>query len=182
MTFERGFQSKANKISLQLREKLGLREIDAIDPWKICEYFDILVFKLSELPIDCGLFSGSGRKDFSAMTIRKGSQTCIVHNDWHNERRQRSNICHELGHIFLGHKFFPPLNDEGSREFDSGIEAEANFLGGCILLPNDAAHYILRNGIKTQSTLIFGISQDMLEYRLKVSGAYIRQKRSKKAA
>ena len=182
MTFEPGFKAKANKISLSLRDKLGLREIDAIDPWKICEYYDIQVYKLSELPINCELFSGAGRKDFSAMTMSKGSRTCIVHNDWHIEQRQRSNICHELGHLFLGHESFPPLNDEGSREFDSGIEAEANFLGGCILLPNEAAHYILRNGIRTQSTLLFGVSQDMLEYRLKVSGAYIRQRRSKKAA
>ena len=182
MTFKRGFQANANKTAVIVREKLGLSATDPIDPWEICKHFDIEVIKMSNLSIDCGLFSGPGKRHFSAMTLSKGMKTCIVHNDWHSERRQRSNIAHELGHIFLGHAATPPLNDDGAREFEGGIEAEANFLGGCLLLPNEAAYFVLRKGLRPQSTLLYGISPAMLEYRLRISGAYIRHQRAKSAA
>lgn len=95
----------------------------------------------------------------------------IVHNDNHHEHRQRSNICHELAHCFLGHKSTPPLNAAGERMHDGGIEAEANFLAGCLLLPNEAAVHVVMNGLKSRARSIYGISNAMLEYRLRVSGA-----------
>jgi Zn-dependent peptidase ImmA (M78 family) len=55
---------------------------------------------------------------------------------------------------------------------DGGIEAEANFLAGCLLLPNEAAIHVLMNGLKSRASSIYGISNPMLEYRLRVSGAH----------
>ena len=55
---------------------------------------------------------------------------------------------------------------------DGGIEAEANFLAGCLLLPNEAAVHVLMNGLKSSAGAIFEISRPMLEYRLRVSGAH----------
>jgi Zn-dependent peptidase ImmA (M78 family) len=54
---------------------------------------------------------------------------------------------------------------------DGGIEAEANFLAGCLLLPNEAAVHVLLNGLKSRAGAIYEISKPMLDYRLRVSGA-----------
>ncbi len=76
------------------------------------------------------------------------------------------------------------MDEDGSRSHNGNIEAEANFLGGALLLPKAAAFYVLKHGLKSQARTIYGISNRMLTYRLGVSGAQIVFNRSmaKKAA
>lgn len=182
MTFRRGFKADANRISLRVREKLDLGSTDPIDPAAICELFDIALFKLSELDCDVSAFLGASRSVFSAVTVPGGGRTAIVYNDAHSAERQRSNIAHELAHCFLGHKFSPPLTASGERSRDGGIEAEANFLAGTLLIPNEAAIHIVRQGLVLAACQIYGVSQPMLNYRLRVSGAETIQARKFKAA
>jgi Zn-dependent peptidase ImmA (M78 family) len=106
------------------------------------------------------------------VTVPCGWQTAIVHNESHHRYRQRSNICHELAHCFLGHECTPPLTESGERIRDGGIEAEANFLAGALLIPNEAAVHILRQGLIPTAQVTYGVSQPMLDYRLRVSGAH----------
>jgi Zn-dependent peptidase ImmA (M78 family) len=171
LPFYRGFKSKANKISLKIRAKLGLRAVDPIDPAKVCELFDITLTRMSELDCDWRLFAEEYSSSFSAVTVSRGGQTAIIHNDFHHPYRQRSNICHELSHCFLGHESVPPLTESGDRFHDGGVEAEANFLGGALLIPNEAAIYILRKGLTQEAQGIYGVSKPMLDFRLRVSGA-----------
>ncbi|MBU6464457.1 MAG: ImmA/IrrE family metallo-endopeptidase, partial [Proteobacteria bacterium] len=114
---------------------------------------------------------------FSAVTVPRGIQTTIVHNDSHHPYRQRSNVCHELAHCFLGHRCTPPLTESGERARDGGVEAEANYLAGTLLMPNEATVYVLRNGLLMQAQGIYGVSSRMLTYRLRVSGAQTIQER-----
>ena len=132
---------------------------------------------MSSLPCDSSAFAVSEQGCFSALTVSWGIRTAIVHNDTHHPLRQRSNICHELAHLFLDHRHVPPLNEQGERAHDSGIEAEANFLGGCLLMPNEAAIHVVTNGLSARAQLIYGVSRPMLDYRLRVSGAHVIHKR-----
>lgn len=177
MEFRRGFKADANRISLRIREKMGLQPIDPIDPAEICAYMEIVLLKLSDLDCDTSRFLGIDSSRFSAVTVPCGCDTAIVHNDSHHPHRQRSNICHELGHCFLGHRFTPPLTESGERARDGGIEAEANFLAGSLLIPNEAAVHILRQGMLFEAQGLYGVSQQMLNYRLQVSGAQTRHAR-----
>jgi IrrE N-terminal-like domain len=172
LAFERGFKAEANRISLRVREKMGLGPLDPIDPAKVCAHFDIVLLKLSELHLDTSPFLGASRSSFSAVTVPCGWTIAIVHNDSHGPYRQRSNICHELAHCLLGHRCTPPLIESGERARDGGIEAEANFLAGSLLIPNEAAQYIVRQGLIPTAQRIYGVSEQMLNYRLRVSGAY----------
>ncbi|KAF2990305.1 hypothetical protein MJC1_02700 [Methylocystis sp. MJC1] len=151
---------------------MGLGPLDPIDPIQVCAHYDIVLLKLSELGCDSSSFLGASRSSFSAVTVPCGWRTAIVHNDSHHRYRQRSNICHELAHCFLGHQCTPPLTESGGRAHDGGIEAEANFLAGTLLIPNEAAIHILRQGLIPTAQTIYGVSQPMLDYRLRVSGAY----------
>jgi IrrE N-terminal-like domain len=181
LAFRRGFKAEANRISLRVREQMGLRPIDPIDPAKVCAHFDIVLLKLSELDCDSSSFLGASRSSFSAVTVPCGWQTAIVHNDSHHDYRQRSNICHELAHCFLGHQCTPPLTESGERARDGGIEAEANFLAGALLIPNEAALHIIRQRLVSVAQGIYGVSQPMLDYRLRVSGAHTIHSRSVQA-
>jgi Zn-dependent peptidase ImmA (M78 family) len=137
----------------------------------VCAHFDIDLIELSKISPGCA-FLGRDSSSFSAVTVPCGCRTAIVHNDVHHDCRQRSNICHELAHCFLGHECTPPLTDDGDRTHDGGVEAEATFLSGVLLIPNEAAMYIVRNGLVAQAQGIYGVSRPMLTYRLRVSGAH----------
>lgn len=177
MKYARGFKAKANRVALSVRERMGLSSIAPIDPFAICAEFEIDVVRMSELNCDCTAFRGTGQSCFSALTVARGLRTAIVHNDSHHPLRQRSNICHELAHLFLGHKHVPPLDERGERVHDGGVEAEANFLGGCLLISNEAAIHIVSNGLLSRARLEYGVSQQMLDFRLRMSGAHVIQRR-----
>jgi Zn-dependent peptidase ImmA (M78 family) len=152
---------------------MGLDEIDAVDPVAICAHYDIPLFELSEIEPDSPFLDPRNNSAFSAVTVPCGLQTAIVHNDTHHIHRQRSNICHELAHCFLGHKSTPPLTTDGFRSRDGAAEEEAHFLCGALLLPNEAARYLVSSGLLPQAQRLYGISKPMLTYRLRVSGAHV---------
>jgi hypothetical protein len=156
---------------------MGLSPIAPIDPAAVCAHFEIELIPLSEIDPDSP-FLGADNSAFSAVTVPCGLDTAIVHNDSHHPYRQRSNISHELSHCFLGHRCTPPLTASGERSLDKEIEAEAHHLTGALLLPNEAAVYIVREGLVPQAQKIYGVSAAMLTYRLRISGAHtIHQRR-----
>lgn len=171
MAFRRGFKAEANRIALRIRDRMGLSPIDPLDPFEVCTRLDIPVIQLSEID-PRSPFLRSESSAFSAVTVPRGIETAIVHNDSHHPYRQRSNICHELAHCFLGHECTPPLTEKGERTRDGGIEGEANFLAGCLLIPNEAALHIVSNGLGPSAQRLYGVSQPMLTYRLRISGAH----------
>lgn len=177
MTFPRGFKAQANRISLDVRQRMGLQAIDPIDPVEICRVFEIDLLRLSEIGEPPGKFLEIDESCFSAVTVPCGARTAIVHNDYHHPWRQRSNICHELAHCFLGHECAPPLSSSGERIHNGGVEAEANFLGSVLLISNEAARHIVASGLERQARGLYGVSQPMLDFRLRMSGAMTIQKR-----
>jgi Zn-dependent peptidase ImmA (M78 family) len=180
LAFRHGFKAEANRIALRVRAQMGLGPADPIDPFKVCETFDIRVVPLSKLD-PRSPFLRAGSSVFSAVTVPCGFVTAIVHNDSHHPYRQRSNISHELAHCFLGHKCTPPLDAQGERIRDGGIEAEANYLAGVLLVPNEAAIQIVRRGLVPTAQTLYGVSAPMLAYRLRVSGAHVIHERAMKA-
>ena len=84
---------------------------------------------------------------------------------------------HELAHGFLGHKPCSAFNCDGERHYDGGIEAEASFLAGALLITNESAWYIVRAQLIGVARQMYGVSQQMLDYRLRVSGALTRASR-----
>jgi deoxycytidylate deaminase len=140
---------------------MDLSPIAPIDPAEVCAYFEIKLIPLSDINPQ-STFLGKDNSSFSAVTVPCGCQRAIVHNDSHHPYRQRSNVCHELAHCFLGHKCTPPLTEKGERARDGGVEAEANFLAGTLLMPNEAALYVVRKGLVMQAQGIYGVSSAKL--------------------
>ena len=103
----------------------------------------------------------------------------VLHNNVHSRVRQRANIAHELAHVILDHPFTLPIDPTGSRNFDRDREDEANWLGPVILIPNEAALYIVREALDSSSACAkYGVSSQLLQMRINASGARIRIARS----
>ena len=137
---------------------MGLDPHDPIDPVEVCVRFEIKLIPLSQLECEGCSFLGRDRSTFSAVTVPCGWHTAIVHNDSHHPYRQRSNICHELAHCFLGHECTPPLTSEGERARNGGIEAEANYLAGTLLVTNEAAIHVVKKGLISTAQQLYGVS------------------------
>ena len=168
---KRGFKANAERISISIRQKLGIPPTGRLDPEEVCRLFDIHLLRMTDLSCDVSAFQDGNSGKFSAMTVCAGLKRAIVHNDTHHPYRQRSNIFHELAHCFLRHPGCTILNDNGTRSYSSIVENEASHLGGALLLPAVAAQHILENGLKSTAQSLYGISAAMLEYRLRISGA-----------
>ena len=181
--FQRGFKAQANRIALGLRKRIDLPETAPLDPRDLFPLFSIQVLALSDFQQACPAEASvllSGGSGFSAMLLSVGNGLRIaIHNDSHSPGRQMSNLAHELAHVLLVHPPEVVCTGDLGRESNSLVEAEAAYLGGCLLVPNEAAHRLAALRVDVESAAQkFGVSEDMIRYRLRVSGALLRSRRS----
>ena len=181
--FQRGFKARANQIALGLRKQLGLSKIAPLDPRDVLHRLSIQIVPLSEFRRICpcetaALLSHSGGFSAMLLPVERGKRI-IIHNDSHSPRRQVSDLAHEVAHVLLAHPAEIVCMGDLARRADSLVEAEAAYLGGCILVPNDAAYRIAFSGVDSQSAAdSYGVSEEMMKYRLRMSGALKRARRS----
>jgi len=179
MGYRRGFKSEANATAREIRAELGLKNLDKLDPWALADHLLVPIEPLSHYAEDAPRavhhFTAIDPGAFSACTVFDGARRTIVHNDAHSAGRQASNLTHELGHALLLHPPTPALDDRGCRLWNQNIEDEAQWLAGALLLTEDAALWIVRNGTSVPAAAQhFGISEQMVTYRLNVTGARTR--------
>ncbi|WP_053202668.1 ImmA/IrrE family metallo-endopeptidase [Jiangella muralis] len=185
MALRRGFKSEAEALAEEMRAELDLGNTKRLDPQILADHLEIPVWTLTDVS---GRSSGSedGRSvkeailelqsqssdAFSAMTVFRGPERVIVHNDRHDTGRQASNITHELAHGLLLHPASAAIDDRGCRNWAGDVEDEASYLGGALLIPGKGARWIARVGMSVaEAASRFGCSADMVRWRLNVSGA-----------
>jgi Zn-dependent peptidase ImmA (M78 family) len=176
VALRRGFKTEANDIAREVRGELKLAVMDPLDPWLLSHHLEIPVYGLSSLTDYASFavhyFSCIDTTSFSAVTIFRGRERHIVHNDTHNLGRQSSNLAHELAHALLHHQPAPALNDVGSRNWNQTLEDEANWLGGSLLISEEAALLIARKKWSyMQAAAYYKVSEEMIRFRLNVTGA-----------
>jgi len=176
MEYRRGFKREANELAREVRQELGLGPIDPLNPCTLAHHLAIPLQPMStlstEAPFAVYYFSEVEQGTFSAMTVFAETERLIVYNDAHAPGRQASNLAHELSHALLGHPPTPALNQHGCREWIATIEAEATWLGGALLIPEEAALVIARERLPlVAAARRYGVSQTMVRFRLNVTGA-----------
>lgn len=82
---------------------------------------------------------------------------------------------HELSHIMLGHELATARQTVDGHflngNYDDGQEEEANWLGGTLLLPRPALMWMRSRRMPDASAIEhFGVSLDMLTWRLRMTG------------
>lgn len=173
MEFRRGFKSEVEALVSSIREDYGCGPLQALDPLDLAAHLSIPVLPLSAIDPETWLeFRGSllsGR--FHAATIRDGCRYVIVHDDDAPIVRQRSNVAHELGHIFLEHEH-PPINSGEELVADKGVEAEANWFGFALLVPQEAALALARSRMSDEAAADrMGVSVEAVRFRINGTGA-----------
>lgn len=175
-SLRRGFRKEAEEYAGEFREELGLDEHQPLDPFILAEHLDIPVHALSKhptIPYDIKRhFHDSGNSMFSAITLVDGTYNEIIHNDFQHPNRQRSNITHELAHIILGHPPKPPLLNGSCRNFEPLLEKEASELGFTLLVPKQATLYAIEGFSRLlDAAEYYGVSQELLRYRIRITNA-----------
>lgn len=175
-----GFKADADRIAIGLRRQMRLPAHVPMDVGTLAARLGFLVVPLSSFADHCpGAVEQLVNLDvsaFSASLLRIGSARAILVNDGHSLGRRNSNVAHEIAHALLGHPP-QPFDHLNGREFNQGVEAEANLLAGHILITNAAALYIVRSGREADACGRYGVSKELPQWRLGTSGARIIQKR-----
>lgn len=170
-----GFKTEAFNLATEVRAELGLGTLDRLDPRDLASHLGIPIWTLSEFvelePL-IGPLLTSESAAFSAVTVFSGTRRTIVHNDGHSNGRQNSNLAHELSHGLLHHPPTPALDNNGCREWNQAIEDEATWLAGELLVTREAAMAAARGQWAEHDAIAdLGVSQELLRWRINVSGA-----------
>jgi hypothetical protein len=183
LQFRRGFKAEAERIALELRSELDLGSKGRLDPGLLAEHLCVPVRTLLDLSNDAredvGHFLGRGRSEFSAVTLYVGRfKRHVITNPAHASTRQMNSLCHELSHIVLDHEAEAPLSINGARSWNGPQEREADWLAGCLLIPQEAAHAAAVEGQSDDDVAqAFGVSRDLAAWRMNTTGARIRAQR-----
>lgn len=187
MALRWGFKTEANGLAAEIRDELGLRALDRLDPFRLAAHLEIPVVPLTSLrdaaPEAAAHLLDVEPRALSAVTVFDGRRRRIVYNDRHSDGRQNSSVGHEAAHGLLLHEPQPALDDYGCRLWDQDAEDEADWLSSVLLVPEDAALAVAR-GWKTEpeAAAHFGVSAQLLTWRLNKTGARERVRRSRALA
>ncbi len=177
MSLPYGFKAQANRIAVGLRRQLGLAAQAPLNVHALATHLGIAVVPLSAFRQWCGeqveQLTTRDAGGFSAALISFGDgRRMVIVNDEHSPVRQNSDITHEFGHALLVHPLEVVSSMMGCRDFDPALENEANHLAGYLLVPDQAARRIVNSGMgPAVAQEIYGVSRQMLDWRLNMSGA-----------
>lgn len=182
MAYRRGFKTEANDIAREIRQELKLGSIDPLNPWLLAKHLDIEIIKMSDLgdqaPSAVRLFGVTHTSAFSAVTVFRGMERTIMHNDSHTPGRQASDIAHEEAHSLLLHPPTPAINAHGCRNWNQDHEDEASWLGAVLLVPEAVTLHVVRQGIPLDAAAEqYGVSIELMRWRINMTGAHRRVRR-----
>lgn len=184
--FQRGFKSWCENTSESLRRKLGKRTHEPLDPFELAAALEVEVWDLATVQ---GLsqealrhLSSAAGDEWSAVTVHSGERLIVVLNPRHSTARKSSNLMHELAHVIREHAPASMVASEAGfvlRTYDEQQEAEAEWLAASLLLPRVALTYCQARQIPSEQLMVeYGVSQQMLRYRLDVTGVNRQFRRS----
>ncbi len=180
MALRRGFKAAARRLAAEVREELGIRTFQPLDPYALARLYGVEVFTLDEpwLPARAvSHFTGPALGSFSGALIQVGTGCVIVENHAHERTRRRSTVAHEMAHVLLEHEFAVLIADgrscrSGDDRPRSAVEEEAAELSAELLLPSDAARTAAFRGWTDASVArYFRVSERMARWRMNVTGA-----------
>lgn len=180
----RGFITEAEWYASSYRAELDLQEHEPLCPRELAKLLGVPVLAATDVCSTAERQALLQSGDFHAVTAPLGKTAkFIVHNDTSALVRQNSDLMHELAHITLNHQFSTIIGMHGDRNFDAVLEREAEMLSGILLIPKPAAMHILTSGLATpQACNDYGVSVEMLNFRLNKSGARMHFERRRRKA
>lgn len=178
--FRYGFKSECESLAAAVRAEIGLGARESLDPRSLAADLGIPMQPLSSLA-DNGAVAAAVHhvttvdpSVLSAMTIFPDwprRRRVIIFNDANSAPRQNSDLAHELAH---GLRMHEPRHAivQGCRDYSKLEEEEAAWLGGCLLVPRDAAFVVAMSGNPIEiAAAEYCVSAQMMSWRVNVTGA-----------
>ncbi len=175
----RGFKTRCENLSLQLRRELGLKKTAPLAAEVLAEHLGIFLWKPSDIQglpqATLAVLTRRGNTVWSAVTISFGGFHTVIYNPAHTEARQSSDIMHELSHVLLVHEpsqiVVTPDQPFVLRSYNEELEEQATWLAGCLLLPREALVHIRVNGISDEEAReLYVVSRELLTFRMNRTG------------
>lgn len=172
----RGFKAEFERSSDEVRKELRITLSDRLDPFVFAEFLGVPVQSLSKaeafgLSPSAIVVLAQERSGFSALTVGDGQRRAILYNDFHHPNRIASDIVHELSHIYLRHPLHSAFGIGGGRNWIDGIEEEAVWHSGALLVPRDGAYILLKRGYTLrQAAMHMGVSVQLFSWRAQITG------------
>jgi Zn-dependent peptidase ImmA (M78 family) len=183
----RGFKSEAERLATDLRQRVGCAEEDPAELEAVAENLGVRMLPADQLVERSRLaeLAEIQPDSFSAATFRLPTgERVVVYNPLHEPGRTRSNQAHELAHIILDHDV-RTIERVGNLKFltcDVQQEEEADWLGGCLLLPRALLLSAAWKGMNAEQVAArFQTSVPMARFRLNASGVLVQVGRAKAA-
>ena len=181
-------KAAATRLALEVRSEIGLDAHEPLEPADLAEEYGIPIYCLGDLHLH-GLsaeaiahFSGTAGARFSAALIPIGSGCCIIENDGHAPTRRRTNLAHEMAHVIREHDFplGAVLGPDGCRSVPAGVEEEADWLGGELLITSESALRLARQDATDEAVAErYGVSSRYAAMRMNASGVRKRVQRER---
>jgi hypothetical protein len=170
--------------ALALREFAGVRDAEALDPFALAKYANLMVVDFKTI---IGL-SDEAREHLlgPAATAWSGGacslplpdgRRVVILNPTHGPMRTNATLMEEVSHVFLGHQAsrlkIVAEDERGqtlSRDYRKADEEAAYAIGAAALVPFGALRRALHEG-RTSAEIArrFRVSRELVEYRLKVT-------------
>jgi hypothetical protein len=170
--------------ALGLRDFARARQDAPLDPFALARFANLLVVDFDQIE---GLSEqarerllGSGMDEWSggacSQTLPDGGKIIIL-NPRHGRQRRNATLMEEICHVFLGHTanrlaIMAPGKDGRAvaRDYQKADEDAAYGVGAAALLPfSSLRRLVLQNRSSGEIARHFRVSQQLVEYRLKVT-------------
>lgn len=182
----RGFKAWCEATAEVYRTALRLKPEDPLNPDDLAAHLGVILWRpedVSELAEDSlRQLVVHDRDSWSAVTIRVGDTSMTIINSAHALTRQRSSLSHELSHLILDHEpgriDLSPAGYLLLSSFEREQEEEADWLSATLLVPRVGLQTAFRS-TQDSTTLAdhFGVSVDMLNWRLRMTGVATQARR-----
>jgi len=174
----RNYELKA----LGLRDFAGVRIDQPLNPFDLASFANLIVVRfdqvtgLSEKTREHLLGSASEKWSGGACSLPNGMKLVIL-NPTHGRARTNATLMEEICHVFLGHQpnrlSVVTRDDRGkvmSRDYRKSDEEEAYGVGAAALVPYASLkRQLLQGKTSKEIALHFGVSPELVEYRMKVT-------------
>ncbi len=184
----RGFKTWCETTAEKYRTALRLKPVHPLDPVELATHLGVIVWRPEDVP---ELSEESRRQltnhdsdSWSAVTIRDGGTSLTIVNSAHAPTRQRSSLTHELAHLILDHEpgriDLSPAGHLLLSSFEQEQEDEADWLSGTLLVPRAGLAIAYRSAQDPRILAnSFGVSVDMLNWRLRMTGVATQARRAR---
>jgi IrrE N-terminal-like domain len=181
----RGFKAQAERLASSIRADMGLGPAEPVRAVTIAEHLGVEVRPADQLVDRSRLQELQDLQfdAFSGATFRLPSgRFVVVSNPLNDPGRSNSDIAHEISHIVLEHPARTVERVGGLNFFtcDAEEEQEANWLAGCLLLPQPLLVKEARTGATAQDLAKrHEVSEQMATWRLNASGVLVQLRRAR---